>query len=354
MGKPLLNFATDYMCGALPEVLNALVKTNLEATPGYGEDCYCKAAKEFIRSLCNCPDAEVWFTSGGTQTNATVIDSVVRPGQGVIAATSSHINVHESGAVEAYGHKVLTLPETEGKISAADLELWLTDFYADETWQHMVEPGLVYITFPTEYGTTYSRHEVEAIHDVCQRFNKPLYIDGARLGYGLAASDDIQLSDLLNLCEVFYIGGTKQGTLFGEAVVARPDILHNFFTQTKRHGGLMAKGRLLGVQFLTLFENDLYLSASAKAVALAASLRANFIAAGYEPVGNSPTNQQFFRLPNALIDHLADIATFELWGARGSEYSVVRFVTSWATTADEVAQLSAAVADFAANAQTMK
>lgn len=338
MNTGRLNFATDYMHGALPQVMEALVRTNMEATPGYGIDTHCEHARKLIRHACACEDAEIWFTSGGTQTNATVIDAVIRPGQGVLAADTAHINVHESGAVEAYGHKVLTLPSDNGKIHPADLERYLTDFYADDTWPHMMEPGMVYITFPTELGAIYSRSELEAIHDVCRRFNKPLYIDGARLGYGLAASPDITLQTLPELCEAFYIGGTKQGTLFGEAVVAHPGVLHNFFTQTKRHGGLIAKGRLLGVQFETLFTDDLYLTSARHAVNMAVRLRDGLQSKGYKVI-DSPTNQQFCILPNGLIDKLTENVDFELWGPKGPEESKVRFVTSWATTAEQVEKL---------------
>lgn len=315
--------------------MEALLRTNMEATAGYGLDPYCRRARQMIRQACGCEDAEVWFTTGGTQTNATVIDAIIRQGQGVIASECSHINVHESGAVEAYGHKVLPLPSHDGKISARDLERYLTEFYADDTWPHMVEPGMVYITFPTELGALYSRRELEEIHEVCRRFRKPLYIDGARLGYGIAASHDVTLDLLPTLCEAFYIGGTKQGTLFGEAVVAHPGVLHNFFTQTKRHGGLMAKGRLAGVQFEALFTDNLYLTSSERAVTLALRLQEGLRKKGYD-VDNSPTNQQFCTLPNTLIDKLKESVDFELWGPRGEQDSKVRFVTSWATTSGQV------------------
>lgn len=315
--------------------MEALLRTNMEATAGYGLDPYCRRARQMIRQACGCEDAEVWFTTGGTQTNATVIDAIIRQGQGVIASECSHINVHESGAVEAYGHKVLPLPSHDGKISARDLERYLTEFYADDTWPHMVEPGMVYITFPTELGALYSRRELEEIHEVCRRFRKPLYIDGARLGYGIAASHDVTLDLLPTLCEAFYIGGTKQGTLFGEAVVAHPGVLHNFFTQTKRHGGLMAKGRLAGVQFEALFTDNLYLTSSERAVTLALRLQEGLRKKGYD-VDNSPTNQQFCTLPNTLIDKLKESVDFELWGPRGEQVSKVRFVTSWATTSGQV------------------
>lgn len=315
--------------------MEALLRTNMEVTAGYGLDPYCRRARQMIRQACGCEDAEVWFTTGGTQTNATVIDAIIRQGQGVIASECSHINVHESGAVEAYGHKVLPLPSHDGKISARDLERYLTEFYADDTWPHMVEPGMVYITFPTELGALYSRRELEEIHEVCRRFRKPLYIDGARLGYGIAASHDVTLDLLPTLCEAFYIGGTKQGTLFGEAVVAHPGVLHNFFTQTKRHGGLMAKGRLAGVQFEALFTDNLYLTSSERAVTLALRLQEGLRKKGYD-VDNSPTNQQFCTLPNTLIDKLKESVDFELWGPRGEQVSKVRFVTSWATTSGQV------------------
>ena len=333
-------FATDYSYGAHPEVLQAIIDINAEATPGYGEDQYCQQAREKIRNACNAPDAEVRFMVGGTQTNATVIDALLRPTEGVIAADSAHINVHESGAIEASGHKVLALPQCQGKINAVDLERYLHDFYADDTWQHMVEPGMVYITFPTEYGTIYTKDELEAIGAVCRKYGKPLYIDGARLGFGLAASKDLNLEDLLSLCDVFYIGGTKQGALMGEAVVARKGLLHNFMSLTKQHGGLLAKGRLIGAQFDRLFTNDLYMRISRRAVDLACQLRQCFESKGYDAVIDSPTNQQFFRLPNDVIDRLAQDVDFELWGPRGAQSSMVRFVTGWATTEADIENLN--------------
>ena len=333
----MFHFECDYKGGALPEVLEALTATNGEQTPGYGADIHTGRAKELIRSLCGAPDAEVYLAVGGTQANAMVLDALLGPSEGVVAAETAHIGVHEAGAIEASGHKVLTLGQHDGKIAAADLADYLRAFYADDTWPHMVIPGAVYISFPTELGTLYTRDELRELAAVCRRYELPLYVDGARLGYGLAAAScDVTLADLAAEADVFYLGGTKQGLLMGEAVVARKGLLRNFFTVMKRHGGVLAKGRLLGVQFCALLSDDLYLRSSRWAVELAMRLREGFAARGYAPLVDSPTNQQFFRLPNALIDRLSERASFGYWGPRGAEASAVRFVTSWATTREEV------------------
>lgn len=337
----MLHFDCDYMEGAHPEILQRLVDTNLEQTPGYGCDPYTEQARELIRRACEAPNAEVYFLVGGTQTNATVIDGILRRHEGVLAAESGHINVHEAGAIEAAGHKVLTLPQHLGKVSAADVEHYIDAFYRDETWPHMVAPGMLYISHPTEFGTLYGRDELEALHDVCQRHAIPLYLDGARLSYALASEENtLSLADIARLCDVFYIGGTKTGTLFGEAVVTtRPELLPHFFTLVKQHGALLAKGRLLGVQFETLFTDGLYLRIARRAITTAMKLKRAMLAKGYRTYIDSPTNQQFFVLPNREIDRLSQFATFELWGPRGEEESVVRFVTSWATEERHIDEL---------------
>ena len=339
----MIYFDSDYMAGAHPEVMARLVETNLEHTVGYGCDHYCTQAKELIRKACDCPTAEVHLLVGGTQTNATVIDGLLARHEGVLAAESGHINVHESGAIEATGHKVLTLPSHDGKVWASEVEAYIRNFYADDTYQHMVAPGALYISQPTELGTVYTRAELEALSQVCHKAHIPLYIDGARMGYGLAATEgDVSLADIARLADVFYIGGTKVGALFGEAVVVtNPSLLLNFFPLVKQHGALLAKGRLLGVQFSALFADDLYLRIGRKAVALAQRLKQAFVERGYQTFVDSPTNQQFFRLPNAVVDHLLTGASFEMWGPRGDEWSDVRFVTSWATTDDDIDQLIA-------------
>ena len=328
------------MCGAHPDVMAALAATNYKQTPGYGADPYSDNAKRLIREACGAPEAEVHFFVGGTQTNATVIDGLLGPYQGVIASELSHINVHEAGAIEAAGHKVITLTEREGKISPHTLEEYMEKHVSDETRWHMVDPGMVYLSFPTEVGTIYSLTELKAIRKICGKYNLRLYIDGARLGYGLASKEcDVTLHDLADLCDAFYIGGTKQGALFGEALVAQPGVLKNFFTMMKLHGAVLAKGRLLGVQFGALFSNNLYMDISQKAVDLALNLRHILESRGYSPLYDSPTNQQFFTLPNEVIECLRQSITFEYWGPKGDRCSQVRFVTGWETTEEDVAEL---------------
>ena len=333
-----MHFDTDYMEGAHPDVMRRLLETNLEQTVGYGSDPYTQRAKDLIRKACGVPEAGVHFLVGGTQTNSTVIDGLLRQHEGVIAAETAHINVHESGAIEATGHKVLTLPQHNGKLEAEEVEKYITDFYRDETYEHMVAPGMVYISHPTELGTLYSLDELEKLSAVCRRANIPLYMDGARLGYGLAAENtEVTLTDIACLCDVFYIGGTKVGALFGEAVVAPdPKRLPHFFPLIKQHGALLAKGRLLGIQFETLFTDHLYDRMGKHAVRLALKLKEAFKSKGYKLQLDSPTNQQFVCLPNETIDRLLQHATFELWGPRGEKETVVRFVTSWATREEDV------------------
>ena len=329
------------MAGAHPEVLQRLIDTNLQQTVGYGADPYTARAKALIREACGAPEAQVHFLVGGTQTNATVIDGLLARHEGVLAAESGHISVHESGAIEATGHKVLTLPQYEGKVRAEDVAHYIDEFYRDDTYEHMVAPGMLYISFPTEYGTLYSLEELKALSEVCHTREISLYIDGARLGYALGAEEcDVTLGDLARLADVFYIGGTKVGALFGEAVVVtNPKLLPHFFPLIKQHGALLAKGRLLGVQFEALFSNGLYEQIGRKATSLALRLREGFERLGYSAVVNSPTNQQFFRLPNRVIDALMPHAGFEYWGPRGTTESTVRFVTSWSTTDQDITDL---------------
>ncbi len=337
----MIYFNSDYTAGAHPKVLERLVATNLEHTVGYGNDPYTARAKALIRREIGCEDAEVMFLVGGTQTNATAIDGILARHEGVLAAESGHIAVHESGAIEASGHKVLTLPHYDGKVRAEDVQYFIEEFYADETYPHMVAPGMLYISQPTEYGTVYSLEELEALSAVCHKHNIPLYIDGARMGYALAAEGaDFTLRDIARLADVFYIGGTKLGTLFGEAlVVTNRALLKNLFPLVKQHGALLAKGRLSGVQFEAMFSDGLYYEIGRHAVALALRIREAFRAKGYEVVIESPTNQQFFRLPNEVIDSLREEVSFDYWGARGERHSIVRFVTSWSTTKEDVDSL---------------
>ena len=338
----MVYFDSDYMAGAHPKVMERLLETNHLNTIGYGCDEYTKHAAELIRNACGQPNARVYFLVGGTQTNATVIDGLLSRHQGVVAAESAHINVHEAGAIEATGHKILTLPQYEGKVLASDLKEYIDNFYSDDTYEHMVAPGMLYISFPTEYGTTYSYEELTKLSEICHNANIPLYIDGARLAYGLAAKgNNVTLKDIAQLSDVFYIGGTKVGALFGEAVViTNPTLLKNFFPLIKQHGALLAKGRLLGVQFEALFENNLYEEIGLQTVEKALRIRNLFSSKGYKIVVDSTTNQQFIRLPNQIIDKLKENISFELWGPRGKTETVVRFVTGWATSHTDIDTLA--------------
>lgn len=338
----MIYFNSDYMEGAHPAILQRLLDTNLEQTVGYGFDPYCDQAKEKIRAACACPDAQVEFLVGGTQTNATVIGSLLRPYQGVLAAETGHIALHEAGAIEAGGHKVLPVPQHNGKVAAADLTAWLERFYRDETWTHMVCPGMVYLSHPTEYGTLYTKAELEAIRAVCDQYQLSLYLDGARLGYGLAAQGtDVTLPDLARLCDAFYIGGTKVGALFGEAVVfPKPDLIPHFFTLIKQNGALLAKGRLLGLQFDTLFTDDLYLRISRHAIDMAEQLKDILRRKGYEFFLETPTNQQFVTLENRQLERLSQTVSCGFWEELDSTHTVVRFATSWATRPENVAALN--------------
>lgn len=339
----MIRFDSDYMEGAHPEILRRLVESNMEQTAGYGDDPYTSRAKELIAEAVGNADARIQLLVGGTQTNATIIDGILLHHEGVLAAESGHISVHESGAIEASGHKVLTLPHHQGKVDYRDVDNYIREFYADRTYQHMVAPGMLYISQPTEYGTLYSLDELKQLGECCHNHNIPLYIDGARLGYALASPEcDFTLRDIAQLADAFYIGGTKVGALFGEAVViTNPTLVRNLFPLVKQHGALLAKGRLLGIQFETLFDGGLYFEIGRHAVELALKIRDAFTQRGYQVVVPSTTNQQFFRLPNSLIDRLSKSVSFELWGARGKEESIVRFVTSWATTSESVDKLIA-------------
>lgn len=334
----MIYFDSDYMAGAHPNLMRRLLETNLEHTTGYGTDAYTAHAKELLLDTCGIPDGAVRFLIGGTQTNATVIDGLLARHEGVLASETAHINVHESGAIEASGHKVLTLPSYDGKVSVADVEKYITDFYKDDSYEHMVAPGMLYISYPTELGTLYSRQELEDLHAVCQKADLPLYIDGARLGYGLTSpACDVTIEDIARLSDVFYIGGTKVGALFGEAVVTRrPELLPHFMPLVKQHGALLAKGRLLGLQFETLFTDNLYFDISRHAVECALRLKSAFIERGYKLFIDSPTNQQFVVMPNEKIDALRQHVSFENWGIRGEKETPVRFVTSWATRPDDI------------------
>ena len=335
------HFDSDYMEGAHPLILEALVRTNMEKTAGYGTDPYCASAREKILAACGVEDGEVHLLIGGTQTNATVIKALLRPYEGVIAATTGHIALHEAGAIEASGHKVLTIPSVDGKISAEAVDEYIKAFRADEAWDHMVWPGMVYVSQPTEYGTLYSKAELEALSEVCHKWEIPLFVDGARLGYALASpSSDVTLRDLARLCDVFYIGGTKCGAMFGEAVVIpRKGLIPHFFTTIKQQGALLAKGRMLGIQFDTLFTDDLYINIARQAVSEASRLREAFRAKGYEIYAESPTNQVFVALSAEQEAHLRTLTTFSEWERTADGRLVVRLATSWATKSEDIDEL---------------
>jgi threonine aldolase len=338
MDNTILHFESDYLEGGHPLILQRLMETNLEKTTGYGEDTYCENARTKIRTACGCPGAEVRFLTGGTQTNAVVIAALLRSWQGVISAQTGHINVHEAGAIEATGHKVITLPQKDGKLDSALLSDYCTTFFGDANREHMVEPGLVYISHPTEYGTLYTKRELEALHDVCTQYHIPLFLDGARLGYGLAAENtDVTLKTITQNCNIFYIGGTKVGALFGEAVVV-PDkqSAPHFFTVIKQHGALLAKGRILGIQFDTLFTNDLYYKISRNAIDNAMLLKHALKEKNVHFYNDSPTNQQFLILENNEINRLSEHIGFGFWEKYDETHTIMRLATSWATKREDI------------------
>lgn len=339
----MLYFENDYSEGAHEKVLQRLTETNMEQLPGYGTDQYTESAKEKIRAACGCPDADVFFLVGGTQTNQTVISSILDTHEGVIAAETGHVGTHEAGAIEWTGHKVLTLPQKEGKICADDLEEYLNRFFGDANHEHMVFPGLVYISHPTEYGTLYNKGELAELSAVCSQYRIPLYMDGARLGYALAASDtDVTLRDVAEYCDVFYIGGTKVGALCGEAVVfPRADTPRHFVTKIKQRGALLAKGRLTGIQFDTLFSDGLYFEIGKNAIATADELKRIFRKKGYEFYIDSPTNQIFVVLSDEQMEKLQENVVFSFWEKKDETHTVVRFATSWATKMEDVIRLDA-------------
>lgn len=337
----MLSFTSDYIAGAHPEIMKRLAETNLENLSGYGTDKYCESAIAKIKKACGCPDADVYFLVGGTQTNQLVISTMLAPYEGVIAATTGHVSVHEAGAIEYTGHKVLEIAGADGKLSATDIEAFVSTFYADENHEHMVFPGMVYISFPTEYGTLYSKDELTAISDICRKYELPLFIDGARLGYGLASyQNDVTLEELARLCDVFYIGGTKVGALCGEAVVfTKNNAPKHFLTQIKQHGALLAKGRLLGIQFDTLFTDQLYMRISEHAIRMAEKLKDLFMQKGYRFFIDSPTNQQFIILDNEKLKELSEKVEFSFWETYDKTHTVVRFATSWSTKESDLSAL---------------
>ena len=341
----MIRFECDYTEGAAPELLQRLIETNYEQTPGYSEDVYCDSAREKIRTACDAPDAAVHFLVGGTQTNTTVLSAALRPHQGAISPSGGHISVHESGAIENTGHKVLVIPAADGRLTAEMVDTYCRSHWDDPTFEHMVQPGLVYISLPTENGLLYSKRELEALRKVCDQWDLYLYVDGARLGCALAAEDnDLTLADLYRLTDAFYIGGTKMGALFGEALVIRSDALRRDFRYLiKQRGGLLAKGRLLGVQFDTLFTDELYLRIGRHAVSQAMRIRDAFRAHGCEFLYDSPTNQQFPILTNEVLAELGKEFAYSPWEKVDENRTAVRFCTSWATKAEDVDTLIAAL-----------
>ena len=346
----MLYFNNDYAEGCHQSILDALVKTNMEQTLGYSEDSYCAAAREKIRKACGNDNLAVHFLVGGTQTNLTVIDAALRPHQGALCASSGHIHVHETGAVEATGHKVLALPSTDGKITARQVEQAVLAHRADGAFEHIVQPKLVYISNPTELGTLYTKQELEELSAVCQKLGLYLFLDGARLGYGLMAKgNDLTIADIARLCDVFYIGGTKVGALFGEAVVIRnPALAEDFRYIIKQHGGMLDKGRLLGIQFDTLFTDDLYYKISAHADAMADRLRDTLAEIGAPLLVPGTTNQVFAILPDTLLEELAKTVTFSEQERVSDTHRAVRFCTSWATKAENVDTLCRKLKELAA------
>ena len=375
----MISFECDYNNGAHPKVLEALVRTNGEQTLTYGFDSYSERAKEKIRRACECDDAEVFLLVGGTQTNTTVIDGMLQAFEAVISCRTGHIAIHEAGAIERSGHKVITLAPSElppargeningdelppargentngdGKLTAKDLADYMAWFEGDESRDHLAQPGMVYISFPTELGTLYSAAEIEAIYDVCRQYGLQLFIDGARLGYGLAASrGDVTLPWLCRHCDALYIGGTKVGALCGEAVVfTHGNAPRHFFSIVKQHGALLAKGRLVGIQFDALFSPStpnpssreegnipLYLEISEHAIQMAMKLREVLRRKGFPFFIDSPTNQQFVIVPNEEVSRLERLVGFTHWEPFDSEHTVCRFVTSWATTTADIDEL---------------
>lgn len=339
--KQKVSFASDYLEGAHPAILQRLAETNMIQSAGYGMDEYSEAARKKIRAACEAPDADVFFLVGGTQTNATAIDAMLRSYQGVIAAETGHISIHEAGAIEAGGHKVLTLPHTDGKLSASEVRSCLDRFLQDETHEHMVMPGMVYLSQPTEYGTLYSYRELKEISEICHQYGIALYVDGARLAYALACPEnDVSLPNLAELCDAFYIGGTKCGALFGEAlVIPKHGFLPHLFTIIKQHGALLAKGRIAGIQFDTLFTDRLYERLGRTAIEAAEKIREALLDKGYHLAFPSPTNQIFVMLEKSQAEVLEKTVELGFWENLDENHLVMRIATSWATRTEAVRRL---------------
>lgn len=341
----MISFESDYIAGAHPQIMRRLTETNLECLPGYGTDKYCESAKEKIRAACECEKADVEFLVGGTQTNSVIISTMLKDYEGVIAAKTGHVSSHEAGAIEYSGHKVLEIPQSNGKISPDILGKYIAAFYADANHEHMVFPGMVYLSHPTEYGTLYTKKELEDIAAICHQYKIPLFLDGARLGYGLMSrASDLTLKDIAHICDVFYIGGTKAGALCGEAVVfTKENKPKHFMTSVKKRGALLAKGRILGIQFDTLFTDDLYFKISRHAIDMAEKMKEIFADKGYAFYLESPTNQQFIILDNEYMEKLKQHVAFSFWEKQDDTHTVVRFATSWSTTEEDLRELETAL-----------
>lgn len=337
----MIRFNCDYLEGTHPRILESLAETNMIQTCGYGEDEYCEAAREAIKKVCKCEDAAVHFLVGGTQANLTVISSILRPHQAVLCVKEGHINAHETGAIEATGHKVIAIEGKDGKIMAEQIREQHKLHWEDGAHEHITQPKLVYISNPTELGTIYSRAELEAIRKACDDCNLYLYLDGARLGYGLASKEnDLTMEDIAKNCDVFYIGGTKVGALFGEAVVITNKALQEDFRYIiKQKGGMLAKGRLLGIQFFELFKDGLYFEISQHAMKMAELLKNGLSELGYKFYADSPTNQQFVIVADEKLKQLDEKYSYEYQMRYDEKYSVVRFCTSWATKEEHVLSL---------------
>ena len=343
-----MTFESDYTEGAHPKILQRLNETNFEQVSGYGADPFSESARQKIREACANPTAQITFISGGTQTNQIVIDSLLKPYEGVISAATGHISTHEAGAIEYVGHKVLVVPSQNGKLNALEVKHYIEAFYSDGNCEHMVFPGMVYISFPTEYGTLYTKQELQNLYGVCRKYQIPLFVDGARLGYALVSSAcDVTLPELSELCDVFYIGGTKVGALCGEALVfTNQNEPAHFVNFVKKHGALLAKGRLLGIQFETLFTDDLYFKISRNAIEQAMFLKQGLQKLGYPLFIDSPTNQQFVVIENVKMHVLKQKVGFSFWEQYDSTHSVIRLATSWATRRETVEQLLDVLAEL--------
>ncbi|MCR5255402.1 MAG: aminotransferase class I/II-fold pyridoxal phosphate-dependent enzyme [Acetatifactor sp.] len=337
----MISFESDYITGCHPEILKKLGETNLEALGGYGSDKYSKSAEEKIKAAAGVPDGQVFFISGGTQTNQLIISTMLDEYQGVVAAETGHVAVHEAGAIEYTGHEVLTVPGYDGKLKASDVKRFAETFYSDANHEHMVFPGMVYISHPTEYGTLYTLDELKDIRKVCDEYDMSLFIDGARLGYGLMSFDtDVTLTDIANVSDVFYIGGTKVGALCGEAVVfTHGNAPVHFVNRIKRHGALLAKGRLCGIQFDTLFTDDLYFKISRHAIEMAQLLKNALTEKGYKFYIDSPTNQQFVVLDDSKYEELSKNVAMSFWEKPDDGHTVVRLATCWSTTKEDIETL---------------